>query len=72
MPFPKVYRVSSAIPDFKKKSPSFAINIILGFLIGEEEAIRGMSGVGMFPLLIGAAYVGLWVFIGRKEPVPLV
>lgn len=45
---------------------------ILGFLIGEEEAIRGMSGVGMFPLLIGAAYVGLWVFIGRKEPVPLV
>ena len=41
---------------------------ILGGLIGEEEAVRGMTGVGMFPLLIGAAYVGLWVFIGRKEP----
>lgn len=43
---------------------------ILGILIGEEEAIRGMSGIAMFPLLIGAAYVGLWAFIGRKEPRP--
>ena len=43
---------------------------LLGFLIGEEEAVRGLSGIATFPLLIGAAYVGLWVFIGRKEAVP--
>ena len=42
--------------------------LILGALIGEEEAVRGMSGTAMFPLLIGVAYVGLWGFIGRKEP----
>lgn len=41
-----------------------------GAIIGEEEAIRGLSGIAMFPLLIGAAYIGLWTFIGRKEAVP--
>ena len=41
---------------------------MLGGIIGEEDAIRGLSGIAMFPLLIGVAYVGLWVFIGRKEP----
>lgn len=41
-----------------------------GAIIGEEEAIRGLSGIAMFPLLIGAAYIGLWLFIGRKEAVP--
>jgi hypothetical protein len=43
----------------------------LGILIAEEDAIRGLSGIAMFPLLIGAAYVGLWVFIGRKSPEPV-
>ncbi len=38
-----------------------------GAVIGEEDAIRGLSGIAMFPLLIGIAYVGLWVFIGRKD-----
>ena len=40
----------------------------LGFTIGDPEAIRAFSGVSIFPLLIGVAYVGLWVFIGRKSP----
>lgn len=40
----------------------------LGVIIGEEDAIRGLSGIAMFPLIIGAAYVGIWAFIGRKEP----
>ena len=40
----------------------------LGIIIGEEDAIRGLSGIAMFPLIIGAAYVGIWIFIGRKEP----
>ncbi len=42
-----------------------------GAIIGEEDAIRGLSGIAMFPLLIGAAYIGLWTFIGRKEPAPV-
>ncbi|MEP3655832.1 MAG: DUF6249 domain-containing protein [Litorimonas sp.] len=41
---------------------------LLGAIIGEEDAIRGLSGIAMFPLVIGAAYVGIWAFIGRKEP----
>ncbi|GGX68272.1 hypothetical protein GCM10011309_17560 [Litorimonas cladophorae] len=44
---------------------------LFGGIIGEEDAIRGLSGIAMFPLLIGAAYVGLWVFIGRKASDPL-
>lgn len=44
---------------------------LFGYIIGEEDAIRGLSGVAMFPLLIGAAYIGLWVFIGRKTPDPM-
>lgn len=41
---------------------------ILGIMTGKEDGIRALSGIAMFPLLIGAAYVGLWVFIGRKAP----
>lgn len=41
---------------------------LLGAIIGDEDAIRGLSGIAMFPLIIGAAYVGIWAFIGRKEP----
>lgn len=44
---------------------------LLGVIIGEEDAIRGLSGVATFPLVIGLAYVGLWVFIGRKDLTPL-
>lgn len=40
-----------------------------GSLIPEEEGKIAMAGIGMFPLLIGAVYTGLWVFIGRKEAV---
>ena len=40
----------------------------LGVISGDEDAIRGLSGIAMFPLLIGIAYVGIWVFIGRKDP----
>ena len=40
----------------------------LGLFLGEKDTIRALSGIAMFPLLIGTAYVGLWVFIGRKDP----
>lgn len=43
--------------------------LILGIAMGQsdKEAFAAFSGIAMFPILIGAAYVGLWVFVGRKE-----
>ena len=40
----------------------------LGTVIPEEEALKVASGLAMFPFLVGLVYVGLWVFIGRKNP----
>ncbi|MDB9932633.1 hypothetical protein OAD28_07975, partial [Flavobacteriales bacterium] len=34
IPFPRIYRVQNAIADYRKTSPSFLVNLILGFLIG--------------------------------------
>lgn len=42
--------------------------ILFGGVIPEEEAPEIFNGIAMFPLLIGAVYVALWVFIGRKNP----
>ena len=39
VPFPRIYRVQNAIADYKKTSPSFLLNIILGFLIGAIGSI---------------------------------
>lgn len=41
--------------------------LILGGLIPEDEATVAFAGVATFPLLIGAVYVALWAFIGRKQ-----
>jgi len=42
--------------------------IFFGGAIPEEEAQRVFGGLAMFPLLVGLVYVGLWTFIGRKNP----
>lgn len=34
VPFPKIYKVTYPQPDYKKTSPSYAVNCLLGFLIG--------------------------------------
>lgn len=39
MPFPRIYRVQNAIADYKKTSPSFLLNMILGLLIGAIGSI---------------------------------
>lgn len=41
--------------------------IILGQVIPEEEAHTVMTGVAMFPLFVGLAYVAFWFFFGRKS-----
>jgi len=38
----------------------------LGLIIGEEEAIRPLLGVSMFPILIGLAYLLLWRFANKE------
>ncbi|MEN9001240.1 MAG: hypothetical protein ABF242_02895, partial [Flavobacteriales bacterium] len=43
MPFPRIYRVQNAIADYKKTSPSFLMNLILGFLLGAIGAILFFS-----------------------------
>ena len=35
---------------------------IFGIVLGEEDAVRWLIGVGTFPFLIGVAYLGLWRF----------
>lgn len=42
--------------------------IFLGGAIPEKEAQQVFAGFAMFPLLVGLVYVGLWTFIGRKNP----
>lgn len=42
--------------------------IFLGGAIPEKEAQQVFGGLAMFPLLVGLVYVGLWGFIGRKNP----
>ena len=40
----------------------------LGVVIPDEEANAAFGAIAMFPFLVGLVYVGLWVFIGRKNP----
>lgn len=42
--------------------------IFFGGAIPEKEAQQIFGGIAMFPLLVGLVYVGLWAFIGRKNP----
>jgi hypothetical protein len=41
--------------------------IVFGLILGEQDAVRPMVAIGMFPILLGAAYLGLWTF-SRKDP----
>ena len=40
---------------------------MFGGIIPEQEGRDAVGALGMFPLLIGLVYVGLWTFITRKE-----
>jgi hypothetical protein len=55
--------------DLRRGMVSVAIGIgfvILGFLVDEDEAIRPMIGIAMFPMFIGFAYLILWR-LGERE-----
>lgn len=39
--------------------------VLFGAIIQEEDAFRALSAIGMFPLLIGTAYMVMWKFGNR-------
>lgn len=38
-----------------------------GFLVGEDDAMRPLLGIGSIPFLIGLAFTALWVLRTRHE-----
>jgi len=40
---------------------------IFAGIVPEQEGKDAVAALAMFPLLVGAVFVGLWAFIGRKE-----
>jgi len=62
--------LSNPYSDVRRGVISIAIGIavfVFAGLIGEEDAEGPLMAVAMFPLLIGAAYLGLWFFISRPR-----
>lgn len=39
---------------------------LFGFILGEDDAVRPLIAIGMFPLLVGIAYLVLW-YLARRE-----
>jgi len=59
----------STVADLRRGMVSVAVGIgfvILGFMVDDEEAIRPMIGIAMFPMFIGFAYLILWR-LGERE-----
>lgn len=46
---------------------ALAIALLLSAALLPEDAQRALAGISVFPMMIGLAYIGLWVFIGRKQ-----
>ena len=49
--------------DLRKSAVWTAVGVacmLFGLLLGEEDAIRPLAAIGMFPLLIGVAYFVMW------------
>lgn len=40
---------------------------LFGVIIGEQDAVRPMIGVGMFPVIIGIGYLILWKTSDREQ-----
>ena len=55
--------------DLRRGLVSLSIGVgvaLFGFIIGEEDAVRPMIGISMFPIFIGIAYLTLWQ-LGQRE-----
>ena len=54
--------------DFRRGLIWLAVGIgfvLFGAIIQEEDAFRALSAIGMFPILIGAAYMVMWKTTNR-------
>ncbi len=55
--------------DFRRGIMGVAIAVAfgtVGVVMGEEDAVRPMLGISMFPLFIGIAYLAMWWRGGRS------
>lgn len=41
--------------------------LVFSLLLGEEEAEGPLMAISAFPILLGAAYLGLWFFLKRNR-----
>ncbi|MEM7277751.1 MAG: DUF6249 domain-containing protein [Pseudomonadota bacterium] len=49
--------------DFRRGLLGLAIGVafgLFGLVIGEEDAVRPMLGIAMFPIMVGVAYLLMW------------
>lgn len=54
--------------DLRRGLLALAIGVaaaLFGVIIGEDDAVRPMLGIGLFPTLIGFAYIFLWTRSNR-------
>ena len=58
--------------DLRRGLVSIAIGVafaIFGFMVDDMEAVRPMIGIGLFPILVGLAYLVMWR-MGKSESRP--
>lgn len=56
--------------DLRKALVWIAVGIsfcLFGIFVGEDDAVGPLAGIGMFPLLIGIAYLVMWKFARSGE-----
>lgn len=61
--------VASPHADLRKGVISLALGaagVAFAVLLGEEDATAPIMAVSAFPVVVGIAYLGLWLFIGQK------
>ncbi len=44
-----------------------AAGVAFAVLLGQEDATAPIMALSTFPIVVGLAYLGLWVFIGRER-----
>lgn len=62
--------LSSPHADLRKGVISLALGaagMAFAFLLGEEDATGPIMAISAFPIVVGIAYLGLWLFIGQKK-----
>ena len=62
--------LTSPYADLRRGVISLALGAgiyLFAILIGEPDVVGPLTGIAMFPILVGLAYLGLWFFVGRRN-----